>query len=275
MKKINILISITKVLCVLLSSLFIMAACSQPTSTPSNQTPATSDNTTESDSSDDSISTDTQDTPESPAVSIPTQLQILLILPQTSTSSFSTGDWNDITFVSGNDLYNWQNAFTSSADCQIEIMENGNENNINLDAVVYSDKVSVKSDEEGTVYFRIKNTNANLVTSYTAVTFLDNSSSESNTEVRFVGTWQTNYTQGLIDTIDFYSDGTGYCHNSRYPNSGGNTFRWSIRDYTTLNITNSLGHTGTCSYSFIGQSLTLTNFLGLPQNTAVTFTKVE
>ena len=273
MKKINIFISITKVLCVLLPSLFIMAACSQPTSTPSNQTPATSDNTTKSDSSDDSNSTDTQDTPESPAVSIPTQLQILLILPHNSTSSFSTEDWNDITFVSGNDLYNWQNAFTSSADCQIEIMEHGNENNINLEAVVYSDKVSVKSDEEGTVYFRIKNTNANLVTNYTAVTFLDNSSSESNTEVRFVGTWHTNYTQGLIDTIDFYSDGTGYCHNSRYPNSGGNNFRWSVKDSSTLNITNSLGSTGTCSYSFIGESLVLTNFMGLPRNTAVTFTK--
>lgn len=273
MKKINTLISITKVLCVLLSLLFIMAACSQPTSTPSNQKPASSDNSSESDSTDDSDSTDTQDTPEPQAEPIPTQLQILLILPQTSASSFSTEDWNDISFVSGNDLYKWQNAFTSSADCQIEIMENGNENNINLEAVVYSDKVSVKANEKGTVYFRIKNTNANLVTNYTAVTFLYNSSSESNTEVRFVGTWYTNYTQGLIDTIDFYSDGTGYCHNSRYPNSGGNNFRWSVKDSSTLNITNSLGSTGTCSYSFIGESLVLTNFMGLPRNTAVTFTK--
>ena len=273
MKKINIFISITQVLCVLLSSLFIMAACSQPTSTPSNQKPSTSDNTAESDSSDDSDSTDTQDSTESSAESLPTQLQILLILPHNSTSSFSTGDWNDISFIFGNDLYKWQNTFTSSSDYQIEIMENGNENNINLKAVVYSDKVAVTSDEEGTVYFRIKNTNANLVTNYTAVTFLDNSSSKNNTEVRFVGTWQTNYTQGLIDTINFYSDGTGYCHNSRYPNSGGNNFRWSVKDSSTLSITNSLGNTGTCSYNFIGESLVLTNFLGLPQNTAVTFTK--
>lgn len=273
MKKTNKPFTITKVVFILLLSIISLTACSQPTSTPSNQKPASSDNSSESDSNDDSDSTDTQDTPEPQAEPIPTQLQILLILPQTSASSFSTQDWNDISFVSGNDLYKWQNAFTSSADCQIEIMENGNENNINLEAVVYSDKVSVKANEEGTVYYRIKNTNANLVTNYTAVTFLNYSSPEINVESQLTGTWQTNYTQGLIDTIDFYSDGTGYCHNSRYPNSGGNNFRWSVKDSSTLNITNSLGSTGTCSYSFIGESLVLTNFMGLPRNTAVTFTK--
>ena len=270
MKKTNILLKITKVLCILLLSTFTLAACSQPTSTPSKQNSTTSDNTTESDSSDVSDSTDNQDNPESPSDQTPTQLQILLILPQNSVSSFSTATWNDIDFVYGNDMYKWQNAFTSSSDCQIEIMENGN--NINLEAEVYSDKISVKADEEGTVYFRIKNTRANIVTNYTAVTFLDDSF-ESNTEVQFVGTWYTDYTQGLIDTIDFYSDGTGYCSNSRYPNSGGNNFRWSVNDSSTLNITNALGKTGTCTYSFIGESLILKNFLGLPQNTEVTFTK--
>ena len=272
MKKTNILFKITKVLCVLLLSTFTLAACSQPTSTPSNQNSTTSDNTTELDSSDDTDSTDNQDNPESPSDQTPTQLQILLILPQNSVSAFSTTTWNDIDFIYGNDLHKWQNAFTSSSDYQIEIMENGNENNINLEAEVYSDKISVKADEEGTVYFRIKNTRANIVTNYTVVTFLDDSF-ECNTEVQFVGTWYTDYTQGLIDTIDFYSDGTGYCSNSRYPNSGGNSFRWNIRDSMTLNITNSLGSTGTCSYSFIDESLVLTNFMGLPKNTAVTFTK--
>lgn len=265
MKKTNKPFTITKLVFILLFSIVSLTACSHPTNSPAS-IPVNPERTDSTDN------TDTQDTPTTPTEAQP---KILLIMPQDPNTSFATDTWEKIDFVSGTDLYKWQDDFVSSSDCEIEIMENGNENNINLEAVVYSDKVSVKSDEEGTVYFRIKNTNANLVTNYTAVTFLDNSSSESNTEVRFVGTWQTNYTQGLIDTIDFYYDGTGYCHNSRYPNSGGNTFRWSIRDYTTLNITNSLGHTGTCSYSFIGQSLTLTNFLGLPQNTAVTFTKVE
>lgn len=272
MKKTNKPFTITKVVFILLLSIVSLTACSQPTNSPASipvNSETSSDNPDRRDSTDD---TDTQDTPTTPAE---TQPKILLILPQDSNTSFATDTWEEIDFVSGTDLYKWQDDFVSSSDCEIEIMENGNENSIALEVNVYSSKVSVKANREGTVYFRIKNNRANIVTNYTAVIFLNYSSPEINVESQLTGTWQTNYTQGLIDTIDFYSDGTGYCHNSRYPNSGGNTFRWSIRDYTTLNITNSLGHTGTCSYSFIGQSLTLTNFLGLPQNTAVTFTKVE
>lgn len=249
----NILLK--KVFCLLSISLFILVACSQQTNTPSNQGSTTS-------------------TPsEDPDSTQKKELQILLILPLNSISSFSIDTWNNINFVSGNDLNKWQNAFTNSSDYEIEIMENGNENNINLETIIYSDKVSVKGNIEGTVSFRIKSISSNIMTNYTTVTFLDNSSSENNLGIRFVGTWQTNYSQGIIDTIDFYSDGTGYYSNSRYPDSGGDTFKWRIIDSTTLKITNSLGSTETCSYIFNGSSLVLTNFLGLPQNTAVTFYK--
>ena len=90
----------------------------------------------------------------------------------------------------------------------------------------------------------------------------------------FAGIWRTNYNQGLIDTIIFNSNGTGSYNNSKYPSSGSGTFRWSIANNTTLNIWNSLNQSSTCTYYFTGTTLTLTNFLGLPINTAVTFTKL-
>lgn len=269
MKKTNIFLTITKVFCILFSSFYILAACSQPTSTPSNQGSTATDNTTESDSSGDSNSTDTQDNPETPSAPAPSSPQIVLILPQNSTSSFSTDCWNDITFVSGNDLNKWQNAFTSSTDCQIEIMENGNENNINLETVVYSDKISVKCNGEGTVSFRIKNTSANLVTNYTMISFVS-SSANTNNPNRFYGTWRTADTY-LIDTITFNQNGSGEQYNSNYSSSRTN-IAWFVTNANTIHITSG-GSSCNATYSFSEdlQTLRLTNLWDY--NQTLTFTK--
>ena len=94
------------------------------------------------------------------------------------------------------------------------------------------------------------------------------------TAAAFAGTWKTNYTQGLIDTITFNSNGTGSYLNSNYSNAGSDTFQWSIANSTTLNLTDKLGNHSVCSYSFTGTSLILTNFFGLPQNTQITFNRL-
>ncbi len=274
MKKTNFVFNITKVLSVLIVSIFTLTACAQPTGTPSNsgRPPANPTNTGSTETPDSPTSPETPTTPTTPTTPS-TQQRILIILPQDGNNSFAKETWVDINFVSGSNLNDWQNAFVSSSDCEIEIMQNGNDNNITLEATVYSSKVSVRADREGLIYFRVKNNRANIVSNYIGVTFSNNSSSGSNVEVRFVGTWQTSFSQGLIDTVEFYSNVTGGYSNSRYPSSGSDTFRWSGRDATTLESINSLNSTSTCSYSFAGVSLVLTNFLGLPQNTAITFIK--
>ena len=90
----------------------------------------------------------------------------------------------------------------------------------------------------------------------------------------FIGTWTTTYSNAVINTIQFRSDGTGRCYKTGY--SGENTFTWGIQNSTTLNIVNTTQNqniSSTCTYSLNGNLLILTNFFGLPQGTPITFTK--
>ena len=54
---------------------------------------------------------------------------------------------------------------------------------------------------------------------------------------------------GAIHIHSVYSDGTGKCYHSKYPGSGSNTFKWVIRDTSTLKIWNSLNMESVCTYN--------------------------
>lgn len=249
----------------------ILISCSQPTSTPVVP-PVTSPTTPSGPTQPTSPATPGTESTEPENPSAPVQ-RIVMILPQNTDRNFAINYWETINFT-GTGVDEWSRNFTSSSDCEIEIMDQGNESDINLQAMIHTDRVYVKADKAGNISFRVKNRTKNIVSNYLMLIFSDNSQNTNNQGSQFYGTWKTSFSQGLIDTIEFYSNGTGRYSNSRYPSAGSDTFSWSVRNSTTLNITNSLNQDSTCTYSFASGSLILKNFFGLPQNTEITFRKL-
>ena len=244
MKKISLFVFI---------SLVLLAACSQPSNTPVVPVipPVTTPTTEEPDSP---ASPESPENPETPATP---QQRTLMIMSPDNTRDFAVNTWEDINFV-GSNVNEWSSNFTSSSDCEIEIMEQGNSSNVNLQATVTATKVSVKADKAGIVYFRVKNNRANIVSNYTMVNFVT-SSADTNNPGRFYGTWVTNDNY-LVDTITFNQNGSGEQYNSNYPTSRTNLI-WSVTNANTIHISGG-GSSCNATYSFSGnmQTLTLTNF---------------
>lgn len=158
----------------------------------------------------------------------------------------------------------------STDEYEIIIVENPD--NIDVSIEASSKKIIVNCNSSGTIIFKVYNKTADCTSNECELTFEEEIEEPGITELTFVGTWTTN-NGGLFDTIEFYSDGTGKCYHSKYPGSGSNTFKWVIRDTSTLKIWNSLNMESLCTYNFNGNELTLINFLGTPKDNPVLLTK--
>lgn len=157
-----------------------------------------------------------------------------------------------------------------------DIAENGNPNNLNLRIHPFLEGMSIipdNSGKTGNITFRVwnkaLNTNAiNYVSNYMTVT-VENTVAAHDT--RFLGTWVTT-DQYLIDTIEFYSNGTMKQYNSQYSSSGYVQNNWEVKSANRIYFS---GHGSSCTatYSFSSdlQTLRLTNYFGY--NKTLTFRK--
>lgn len=167
----------------------------------------------------------------------------------------------------------YSNVANNYTNDEYEVIIVKNLNYIDVSIEAFSNRIIITGKSAGTIIFKVHNKTADCTSNDVEITFKEKIQEPVITETSFVGTWTTNYNNVLIDTIEFYSGGTGKCYNSKYPGSGDNTFKWVIRDTSTLKIWNSLNMEGLCTYNLNVNELTLTNFLGIPKDTPVLFTK--
>ncbi len=187
------------------------------------------------------------------------------------------------------------NRFACYSSDTYKIKIKSNPSNLQLARADYNyreNQISLFSANSGTITITLFNETANVESNECTVVFGNNSGNNGGSNgggnngggnggnnqipsvTAFIGSWTTTYTNGLINTIQFRSDGTGRCYKTG--NQGENTFTWSIQSATTLNIVNTTQNqnlSSTCTYNLNGNTLVLTNFIGLPQNTQITFTK--
>ena len=272
----------TSYITILKISMIILFAAFTGCDTPSNPpvipvTPVTPSNPT-------TPTTETPTTPSNPSnPTNPTnpetpnntpELRILTILPATHTFNLSSP--STVTYISGNDFNTWKTQRNGTDDFGYDIAENGNPDNLNLQINPNLNGITIipdNSGKTGSITFRVwnraLNTNAvNYVSNYMTLN-VENTVPAHDT--RFVGTWVTT-DQYLIDTIEFYSNGTMKQYNSQYSSSGYVQNNWEVKSANTIRITGSGGNcNATYAFSANNQTLQLTNYFDY--NQTLTFHK--
>lgn len=266
-------ITILKISMIILFAAF--TGCDTPSNppvipvTPSNPTtPTTETPTTPSNPSNPTNPTNPETPNNTP------ELRILTILPATHTFNLSSP--STVTYISGNDFNTWKTQRNGTDDFGYDIAENGNTDNLNLQINPNLNGITIipdNSGKTGSITFRVwnraLNTNAvNYVSNYMTLN-VENTVPAHDT--RFVGTWVTT-DQYLIDTIEFYSNGTMKQYNSQYSSSGYVQNNWEVKSANRIYFS---GHGSSCTatYSFSSdlQTLRLTNYFGY--NKTLTFRK--
>lgn len=248
---------------ILFGILTIITGCSTSTNTSDGNKKNNDTSTikeTDTDSGNDTTSDDNDDSSNTCSI----------VIPKTFTVEYNghfSSYIDDITFTN------------CKTDDKIELVIEYN-NGADLAEANYYDPIRkcifLYSYSTGIIGISLENKTAKVKSNTCIVTFTDNTNNsggndEGNTISSLCGTWSTTYQSALIDTIEFYNDGTGKCYKSGY--SGSNTFNWNITEPGKMIVTNSLNQQGECTYTLNGNILVLKNFMGLPTGTEITFVK--
>ncbi len=243
----------TILLFITILSFGILASCSNPTNTSQNQ----NTNNTQSNNNDTNNNSSENNNNNSNEQN-QTNVKILQILPQTH-KSIEVNTMTTISYITGSDFEYWKTVGNINNNFGFEFAENGNPNNISFDITpTVSNGIYVIADKPGTVTFRIWNkTTETLYSNYITLEFVK---TVQATDSRFIGKWITNDTY-LIDTIEFYSNGTMKHYNSSYPDSS-TQFNWEVKTANSIYISGNSNCTANFIFTEDLQTLRLINYFG-------------